>query len=157
MAVLNRTPAALAFSGDGRRLAISFHAATAGRALLADTTTGAVHKLPGNWVIGLGRDASTVTLAESRKGRTTLLLAGPDGVLRERVRLSPKIDLSGGGNMVAPDGHTLATLPGRSRGVQPEPASRLDRVTLVDVRTGKPVGTRKIRMPGNTAPAARVG
>ncbi|MBC6459449.1 hypothetical protein [Actinomadura sp. HBU206391] len=157
VADLHRTPAALAFSGDGRRLAISFHSATADRALLADTTTGKVHKLPGSWVVGLGRDASTVTLAESRKGRTTLLLAGPDGVLRERVRLSPKVHLGGGGNMVAPDGHTLATLPGLPPGVQDGPAPRLDRVMLVDVRTGKPVGTRKVQMPGNTWPAARVG
>jgi hypothetical protein len=154
---LHQAPASLMFSGDGQRLAISFNGSAAGRALLADTTTGAVRALPGTWVIGLGRDASTVTLADVRKGRTTLLLAGPDGVLRKRVRLGPKVEVSGGGNMVAPDGHTLATLPGRPAGPELGPVPRLDRVTLVDVRTGKPVGTRKVRMPGDTAPGARVG
>lgn len=144
--------ATLIFSGNGQRLAISFATAEPGHALMADTDTGAVHELPGYWVVGLGNDASTVTLIEPKNGRMTLLLTGPDGILRDRVPLDPDVHLSGVGNLVAPDGHTLLTLPGAGKDHPtpvPTPES-LDTVKLVDVRTGKVVGTRRFRLPENS-------
>jgi hypothetical protein len=150
LASLYRGGATLMLSGNGQRLAISFNTDAPVPALLADTTTGTVHTLPGSWVIGLGKDASTVTLAETKGTHTTLLLAGPDGTLRGRVQLSPDVQLLGQGNLVAPDGHTLLTLPSSHRdGSAIDPATWLDTVTLVDVRTGKVVGTHHFQLPKN--------
>jgi hypothetical protein len=144
--------AALIFSGNGQRLAISFAAAEPRHALLADTATGAVHELPGYRVVGLGNDASTVTLLEPKNGRMTLLLTGPDGTLRNQVPLDPDVHVTGVGNLVAPDGHTLVTVPGAGED-QPTPVQTpesLNTVKLVDVRTGKVVGTRSLRLPENS-------
>jgi hypothetical protein len=55
---LYRGPAVLRFSGNGQRLSISFSTDVPGPALLADTTTGAVHTLPGSWVVGLARSGA---------------------------------------------------------------------------------------------------
>lgn len=155
LASLYSSPAELMFSGNGQQLAISFSTAAPGHALLADTATGAVHTLPGIWVIGLGTDASTVTLAETKGERTTLLLSEPDGTLRDRVQLSPNVHLLGSGNMVSPDRHTLLTLPGAQKnGPTVGPEAPLDTVTLVDIRTGKVVGTRHFHLPKGSASMA---
>ncbi|GAB3989709.1 hypothetical protein GCM10029978_115540 [Actinoallomurus acanthiterrae] len=150
-----RDAPALMFSGDGRRLAISFNTAGPEHALLADTATGEVHELPGGWVIGLGKDASTVTLSEDDGKRTTLVLAGPDGSLRRRVRLSPKLHFEALGNAVASDGHTLLALPGPEKKGLSDPTP-LDTVVLVDVRTGKEIGRRHLRLPEETSRLANV-
>lgn len=150
--------AELMFSGDGRRVAISWNTERPLPGLLADTATGQVRTLPGNWVVGLGADASTVTLAETKKnGRTTLLLTGPDGKLRDRVPLDPQVHQAGPGNMVGPDGHTMITLPGTEKALPgPGPAISLTLVKLVDVRTGKVTGSRKVRLPKNLVWPANV-
>lgn len=155
LAYVRRNAPALTFSGDGRRLAISFNTAGPVHALLADTATGGVHELPGSSVIGLGKDASTVTLVEDDGKRTTLVLAGPDGNLRGRVPLSPNLHFEALGNAVAPDGHTLLALPGPEKEGLSDPTP-LDTVVLVDVRTGKEIGRRHFRLPKDTAPLAYV-
>ncbi|GAA4630405.1 hypothetical protein GCM10023196_055640 [Actinoallomurus vinaceus] len=153
--VSQRDAPALMFSGDGRRLAISFNTVGPVHALLADTATGEVHELPGGWVIGLGKDASTVTLAEDDGKRTTLVLAGPDGSLRRRVPLSPKLHFEALGNALASDGHTLLALPGPEKKGLSDPTP-LDTVVLVDVRTGKEIGRRHFRLPEETSRLAYV-
>ncbi|WP_433179389.1 hypothetical protein [Actinoallomurus sp. CA-150999] len=154
LADVRQNAPALTFSGDGRRLAISFSTPSV-HALLADTATGGVHELPGSWVLGLGKNASTVTLVEDDGKRATLLVAGPDGRLRSRVLLDPKLHYESLGNAVSSDGHTLLALPGpRSKDLSaPSP---LDTVVLVDVRTGKEVGRRHLRLPEETARLADV-
>lgn len=164
---LKRNGFVLMFSGDGRRLAISFSSEGPVHALLADTTTGSVHELPGGWVIGLGKDASTVTLADDNGKRTTLILAGSDGRLLRRVPLDPNLHLTGTDNTVASDGHTLLALPGPEKtglsDARPEHTA-----VLVDVRTGKETGrTRETLVraadqpaekgPARTAHAVRAG
>ncbi|MFI0450697.1 WD40 repeat domain-containing protein [Actinomadura sp. 6N118] len=132
---LYRAPAAMAFSGDGRWLAV----ASGGRSLLADTTTGAVSVLPAGSVVGLGQDAATVVLTETKGSRTTLVITGRDGRVRGRVPLDPRasLDMASGENWLSPDGRTLFA----SR-------SSHDGAVLVDVRTGKVIRTLRIRMPG---------
>ncbi|MGH3380782.1 MAG: hypothetical protein ACRDP6_39220 [Actinoallomurus sp.] len=154
LSYIEKAGAELMFSGDGRRLAISFSTDQPGHALLADTSSGAVQSLPGTWVTGLGKDASTVTLSETGKdGTTTLVLSGPDGRIRGRVPLDPNVNLEGPGNLIAPDGHTLAALPGSEASVDGL-AKPMNSVNLVDVRTGKTVATRRIHLPKKIADVA---
>ncbi|MGI5171143.1 hypothetical protein ACQEU3_43000 [Spirillospora sp. CA-253888] len=136
LAKLRGTMNSLTFSGDGRRLALTSGDPEIVQNVLADTTTGAVTTLPNAPVAGLGRDASTIVLAEGGFRPTGLALAGPDGKVRSRVRLDPRVDLSAAGsaNLLSPDGRTLFTTD-----------RRINRILLVDTRTGKVTRTLPVR------------
>ncbi|MFI6515493.1 hypothetical protein ACIBF1_08045 [Spirillospora sp. NPDC050679] len=139
LAELRKNHSALSFSGDGRRLALTFGDPEIVRSVLADTTTGTVTALPKARVAGLSRDASTIVLAEGGFRATGLALAGPDGKVRSRVRLDPRVDLTGAGgaNLLSPDGRTLFATD-----------QRLKRILLVDTRTGKVTRTLPTRLGG---------
>ncbi|WP_067474189.1 hypothetical protein [Actinomadura hibisca] len=139
LAELHKTYHFLVFSGDGLRLVLTSGEPGAEKSVLADTTTGAVTALPDAPVAGLGHDASTIVLAEGGYNPTGLALAGPDGKVRSRVRLDPRVDLSGAGgtNLLSPDGRTLFTTN-----------KRHDRIMLLDARTGKVTRTLPARLSG---------
>ncbi|MFG2005105.1 hypothetical protein ACGFNU_38770 [Spirillospora sp. NPDC048911] len=151
MTELYRNPYTLVFSGDGRRLvAHTADDTVARKALLADTTTGAVSDLPSTSVVGVGvgQDSAAVVLTEKRGKQTNLVLTGPDGRVRNRVPLDPRVDLSmaTGENRLSPDGRTLfANAHSEGEGM------------LVDVRTGKVTRTLSTRLPGGEALTGIVG
>jgi hypothetical protein len=156
LADFKHTGATLVFSSDGSHLGISRTLyKNQGHAFLMDTSTGQVRELPAGDIVGLGKDASTVVLATTVGKRTYLTLARSDGSqVGQPHELDPGVTLEGEGNLLSPDGHTLLTTPYKASGAGDDPAvgarGRLSNITLVDARTGRPTGTRSIRVPPGT-------